>query len=62
METGTETGNIHAHCDVAANHIDLAGGPLSKERLCLSTVECSSYIASCPGLRMASLFPRHTDK
>ncbi len=52
-----ETGNVRAHCD-----IDLAGGPLSKKRLCLSTVECSSYIASFPGLRIASLVPRHTDK
>ncbi len=46
----TETGNVGAHCD-----IDLAGGLLSKERLCLSTAERSSYIASCPGLRIASL-------
>ncbi len=43
----TETGNIHAHCD-----IDLAGGPLSKKRLCLSTAERSSYIASGPDLRI----------
>ncbi len=46
----TETGNIHMHCD-----IDLAGGPLSKESLCHSTAERSSYITSCPGLRVASL-------
>ncbi len=57
LEMKTETGNARAHCDV-----DLAGGQLSKERLCLSTVKRSSYIASCPGLRIASLFPRHTDK
>ncbi len=47
----TETGNVRAHWD-----IDLIGGPLSKERLCLSTAERSSYIASCPGLHIA-LFP-----
>ncbi len=48
----TETGNVRAHYD-----IDLAGGPLSKERLCLSTVERSSYIASYPGFTH-SLVPK----
>ncbi len=57
LEMETETGNVCAHCD-----IDLAGGPLSKEKLCLSTAERSIYIASCPGVRIASLVPRHTDK
>ncbi len=59
QEMGTQTGNVRAHCVAAAKYIDLAGGPLSKERSCLSTAKRSSYIASCPGLRarIASLFP-----
>ncbi len=47
--------------DAAAKYIDQAGEPLSKERLCLSTTERSSYIASLPGTptNEAGLVPRH---